>query len=70
MSQTEDHAAPTQWKCANCDLPLEPGQVMVSYLGNSYPVNLMRCPNCGMVLVPEDLALGRMVEVEKALEDK
>ncbi len=70
MSQTEDHAAPTQWRCSTCDLPLEPGQIMVSYLGNSYPVNLMRCPNCGMVLVPEDLALGRMVEVEKALEDK
>jgi hypothetical protein len=43
---------------------------MVSYLGNSFPVELMCCPNCGLVLVPEDLALGKMVEVEKALEDK
>ena len=25
---------------------------------------------CGKVFVPEDLALGKMAEVEKALEDK
>ena len=43
---------------------------MVSYLGNSYPVDLLRCPKCGLVLVPEDLALGKMAEVERAVEDK
>ena len=29
-----------------------------------------RCPECGFVLVPEELATGRMLEVEKILEDK
>jgi uncharacterized C2H2 Zn-finger protein len=43
---------------------------MVTYLGNSYPVQLMRCPKCGMVMVTEELAMGKMNEVEKALEDK
>jgi hypothetical protein len=28
------------------------------------------CPNCNQVLVPEELALGKMAEVEKILEDK
>jgi hypothetical protein len=42
----------------------------VAYLGNAYPVDLLRCPQCGLVFVPEELALGKMVEVEKALEDK
>jgi hypothetical protein len=70
MSQTENHAEPTPWVCSHCNLPLEPAQIMVSYLGNSYPVGLMHCPKCGLVFVPEDLALGRMAEVEKALEDK
>jgi len=70
MSQTEDQPKPVLWKCSKCNLPLEPGKVMVSYLGNSYPVDLLRCPSCGLVMVPEDLALGRMAEVEKALEDK
>jgi hypothetical protein len=70
MNPSEEQAAPVQWICSNCNVPLEAGQVMVSYLGNSYPVDLLRCPHCGLVLVPEELALGRMIEVEKALEDK
>jgi RNase P subunit RPR2 len=70
MNQTEDYATPTDWMCSNCDLPLEPSKVMVTYLGNSYPVQLMRCPKCGMVMVTEELAMGKMNEVEKALEDK
>ncbi len=58
------------WLCANCQLPLEMGQVTVSYLDSAFPVDLLHCPRCGLALVPEDLALGRMAEVEKTLEDK
>jgi hypothetical protein len=70
MSETNDTLPGEEWICANCDLPLEASKIMVSYLGNAYPVDLLRCPKCGMALVPEGLALGRMNEVEKALEDK
>ncbi len=42
----------------------------LAYLGNSFQVELFACPACGRVLVPESLALGRMREVEKLLEDK
>lgn len=70
MNQTQEQSAPDQWNCSQCNLPLETGKIMVSYLGNSYPVDLLHCPNCGLVLITEDLALGRMAEVEKALEDK
>lgn len=58
------------WLCANCQVPLEAGKVTVSYLDSAFPVDLLRCPRCGLVLVPEDLAMGRMAEVEKTLEDK
>jgi len=60
----------TEWMCATCNVPLEPSKVDVGYLGNAFPVDLLKCPNCGLVLIPEDLALGKMVEVEKQLEDK
>jgi len=33
-------------------------------------VELPACAVCGLVLVPEALALGKMLEVEKILEDK
>lgn len=65
-----DLSAYQDWVCADCGQPLVPGKVDISYLGNSFPVDLLKCPNCGLVLIPEELALGKMAEVEKALEDK
>jgi hypothetical protein len=59
-----------KWMCSRCGVPLEPGPVDISYLGSAFPVNLLRCPSCGLVLVPEELALGKMAEVERTLEDK
>lgn len=56
--------------CQKCDVPLEPGRVMVQYMDNAFPVELPRCPRCGQVFVPESLAVGKMLDVEKALEDK
>jgi len=56
--------------CAACDVALEMGKVEASYLGQRFPVELPRCPKCGFVYVSEELALGRMLKVEQALEDK
>lgn len=58
------------WRCAVCDHPLQLEQVTVSYMGNSFTTDMPCCPQCGQVLVPEELALGKMAEVEKILEDK
>lgn len=56
--------------CLKCSVPLELGKVMVSYLESAFPVELLKCPVCGLVYVPEKLATRKMLEVEKALEDK
>ncbi|MDD4730760.1 MAG: DNA-binding protein [Desulfovibrio sp.] len=58
------------WRCRSCDEPLEPAPVSLEYLGSSFNVELPACPRCGMVLIPEALALGKMAEVERLLEDK
>jgi hypothetical protein len=70
MNPAAKEAPTSPWVCAKCGEPLVAGKVTVAYLGSAYPVDLLRCPKCGLVLVPEDLALGKMLEVEKALEDK
>jgi len=56
--------------CARCDKPLEMRKVEASYLGQTFPVELPCCPTCGFVYVSEELAYGRMLKVEQALEDK
>jgi hypothetical protein len=68
MNEQSDQQA--QWVCAQCNLPLVSSQVNVAYLGSAYPVELLRCPQCGLTLVTEELATGKMAEVEKTLEDK
>ena len=60
----------TAWRCARCNKELQPRKVNVKYMGSVFNVELMACPSCDFVLVPEDLALGKMLEVEQLLEDK
>ena len=56
--------------CLKCGIPLEKGKAKFMYLDNGFPVELPVCPRCGFVYVPEELALGKVLSVEKALEDK
>lgn len=59
-----------EWQCHQCRQPLEVKPVMVSYLGNSFNAELPQCPQCGFVFVSEEIAMGKMAEVERILEDK
>jgi len=58
------------WICCKCKEKLKPGKVSVTYLGGNFEVELYKCPKCNNVFVDEELALGKMLEVEKELEDK
>jgi glutamate synthase (NADPH) small chain len=65
-----EHADGRDWICALDDRPLEPRTVTLSYLVAGFPVKLPSCLEHGMVLITEELATGRMLEAELALEDK
>lgn len=69
---TGDYVQPEDltWKCQTCDEYLVVGRVTLAYLGNQFTAELPRCPRCGLVLISEALALGKMAEVEQILEDK
>jgi hypothetical protein len=58
------------WICAKCGAPLKILKVEFIYMKGNFTVDLPACAGCGMVLVTEDLALGKMAEVERILEDK
>ena len=59
-----------EWICNQCSLPLEVRTVRLQYLRTIFALNLPVCPQCGMILIDEELALGKMAEAEQALEDK
>ena len=66
----EENAQELPWICDKCKRKLELHKVNVSYLDGNFEVELMRCPECKSVYIGEELALGKMLEVEKGLEDK
>lgn len=68
MNFYKDEKVP--WLCSKCNEKLEKSLVKVKYLNGNFEVELLKCPKCGKVLITEDLALGKMLEVEKGLEDK
>ncbi|MDR1110827.1 MAG: hypothetical protein LBP92_09105 [Deltaproteobacteria bacterium] len=70
MAHAFSKEGPSGWSCGKCGQPLGPVSVNVEYMGSSFLVELPGCPACGTVLVDAELALGRMLEVEKLLEDK
>ena len=59
-----------EWKCGACNELLVKKKATFSYLGNNVTHEVNRCPKCGKVFIPTDLAEGRMAEVEQQLEDK
>ena len=58
------------WTCGQCGEPLQLCSVKAAYMGNEFELELPGCPTCRMYLVFEELALGKMLEVEQLLEDK
>ena len=60
----------TVWLCSKCNTELKKSVIKVKYLSGDFEVELLKCPKCNMVLITEELAIGKMLEVEKGLEDK
>jgi hypothetical protein len=70
MNAEEGSQAEAPLICCKCNQALVKSKVVASYLGSEFPVELWKCPGCGIVHVPESLATGKMLQVEQALEDK
>jgi hypothetical protein len=70
MKDEERKPEELKWECQRCRQDLVLGPITVTYMGKSFTTDLPHCPSCGIVLVSEELALGKMAEVEQILEDK
>jgi RNase P subunit RPR2 len=66
----EENEQDIPWICDKCKKHLLISKVKMRYLSGNFEVELMKCPECGAVYIGEDLATGKMLEVEKSLEDK
>jgi len=56
--------------CDRCEVEMVEKEVQFSYLNHSFRNKVPRCPECGQVYIPEELATGKMNEVEINLEEK
>ena len=57
-------------KCRKCGMELTEQNEVFDYLSLNFSEKLPRCPKCGRVFIPRELANGKMVEVEAQLEEK
>jgi len=60
----------TGWICNRCRVFLEVQTVRLQYSRTIFAHHLPVCPRCGIVLISEELATGKMAEAEQILEDK
>ena len=56
--------------CDQCGAAMEPGEIVLHYMGSDFTVLMPKCPVCGQAFIPEELARGKIFQVEQALEDK
>jgi hypothetical protein len=66
----EEYEGSDGWVCVRCDTRLAPAKTKLIYLNKEFEAELMSCPICHKVFIGEPLALGKMLEVERSLEDK
>lgn len=59
-----------EWVCEKCAELLVEAKVQVHYLGGTFTMEMLRCPTCKMTLVTEEMAVNKMAEAERILEDK
>jgi rubrerythrin len=58
------------WICNLCGVPVEVETVRLQYRRTIFALHLPTCPQCGMILIDEELAVGKMAEAEQIIEDK
>jgi len=56
--------------CVKCNKPLILKKTVFEYMKLSFSYDVLCCPVCGMAFIPEELANGKMAEVERMIEDK
>ena len=56
--------------CFRCSETLVSDKVILNYLTNTFPTQLLKCPKCGLVYIDEEMVMKKAVEVERAVEEK
>lgn len=67
---TQNEQAEKSLICSRCKCPLEKIEVHITYLDRHFSHKVPRCPECGQVYISEELAEGKMAQLEKSLEEK
>jgi hypothetical protein len=70
MMEMAKSGSESGWICNRCRVPLEVQTVRLQYLKTIFALHLPACPKCGMILIDEELATGKITEAEQTLEDK
>ena len=65
MDQKDKHIL-----CNKCGVELENKEIGFKYLGFEFSAEAACCPQCGQTYLSEEIATGKLAEIERMLEDK
>jgi len=57
-------------ECCKCRAPLALRKISFDYLAHNFFTEVPVCPVCGQMYVSEELAKGKMADLERHLEEK
>jgi uncharacterized protein with PIN domain len=57
-------------RCCLCGIDMEMGQAAFAYMDKHFNHELLRCPSCGQVYIPEEMVREKILEVEQIMEEK
>ena len=69
MEAEEISGSKRRWR-KKLSVEMVPKSTFFDYLGHNFHTEILCCPKCGEVYLPEALVKGRMADVERELEDK
>ena len=69
-SSSENSGSSGRFLCSRCRCQLELTEIHVTCLERHFTHKVPRCPQCGQVYITEELAEGKIAQLEKSLEEK
>jgi hypothetical protein len=54
----------------NVKVKIVEGRVKMSYLGKTVPLSGLKCPECGVAYLPEELVIKKVMRAEEMIENK
>lgn len=59
-----------EWHCFKCKVKMVESRVRMSYLDVTVPISGIKCPECGVAYLLEEIVVKKVAKAEEMIENK